>query len=138
MSPERPPAVRRHLRAGFGGLLAFVVLGTVLEALHAFKAPLYLDVGNETRRLMWRLAHAHGALLSIVNVLYALVVERMPEYASPLASRALLASLVLLPLGFFAGGVVVHGGDPGISVILVPIGALLLVGGLASVLRRID
>jgi hypothetical protein len=30
------------------------------------------------------------------------------------------------PLGFFLGGVFIHGGDPGIGVILVPPGGLLL------------
>lgn len=137
MSTPHDRTVVRHLRAGFGGLLAFVVLGTVLEALHAFKAPLYLDVGNETRRLMWRLAHAHGTLLSIVNVVYALAIERRPRLASVLASRCFLAALVLLPLGFFAGGIVVHGGDPGLPIVLVPLGALTLAVGLGAVLRAL-
>lgn len=128
---------RRHLRAGFVALLAFVLLGSLLETLHAFKVPLYLDVGNDTRRLMWRLAHAHGAMLSVVNILYALTLERFAELASArsmqLASRGLLTSLVLLPFGFFAGGVVVHGGDPGLPIVLVPIGALALVAALGSI-----
>ena len=49
------------------------------------------------------------------------------------ASRGLLVSLVLLPFGFFAGGVVVHGGDPGLPIVLVPIGALALVVALGSI-----
>ncbi len=126
---------RRHLRAGFVGLLLFVLLGSLLETLHGFKVALYLDVGNDTRRLMWRLAHAHGAMLSVVNVVYALTLERFPEVArSPqLASRGLLTSLVLLPFGFFAGGIVTHGGDPGLPIVLVPIGALVLVAALGSI-----
>jgi hypothetical protein len=127
------PLARTHLRAGFAGLLLFVVLGALLETLHAFKSPAYLDVGNETRRLMWRLAHAHGTLLSLVNVVYALAVDRWPVLARPWASRGLLGSLALLPFGFFAGGVVVHGGDPGLPVVLVPLGALALVVALTSI-----
>jgi hypothetical protein len=131
--------VRRHLLAGFVGLCVFVLLGTLLETLHAFKAPLYLDVGNETRRLMWRLAHAHGALLSILNVVYALVIERFPEASTDLGSWGLFAALVLMPFGFFAGGVVVHGGDPSIAVAFAPVGAVALFVALVTVvagLRR--
>ena len=37
----------------------------------------------------------------------------------------MLASL-LLPGGFFLGGVVIYAGDPGLGILLVPVGALLL------------
>jgi len=53
----------RHLLWGWWGLLVFLSLGIILEALHGFKVGAYLDVGNETRRLMWTLAHAHGTML---------------------------------------------------------------------------
>ncbi|HYQ14246.1 MAG TPA: hypothetical protein VEQ58_00755, partial [Polyangiaceae bacterium] len=62
---ERPPL---NLRAGLWALCVCSALGLGLETLHAFKVGLYLDVGNETRRLLWRLAHAHGALLGLLNV----------------------------------------------------------------------
>src|SRR3954454_16279115 len=60
--------VRRHFR--FGGMLlsVFVAFGAVLDTMHAFKIGLYLDVGNETRRFMWTLAHAHGLGLGILHV----------------------------------------------------------------------
>lgn len=137
-APATPEATsRRHLRVGFGALALFVSLGLLLEVLHGLKSPLYLDVGNETRRLVWRLAHAHGTLLAILNVVFALVVDRRPEVATPLASRGLLAATVLVPFGFFAGGVVVRGGDPGLPVLLVPIGALCLVAALTSIVRAL-
>jgi hypothetical protein len=41
-------------------------------------------------------------------------------------SRSLVGSLILLPMGFLLGGIFVHGGDPGLGVLLVPPGALLL------------
>ena len=134
-APE--PSARRNLRAGWWGLLVFLSLGVVLEALHGFKLGYYLDVGNETRRLLWRLAHAHGTLLSLVNVAYALTARAVPESATPLAGTALLVALVLIPAGFFAGGIVVHGGDPGLSILLVPAGAVALFVGVASVAKRI-
>ena len=66
---ERPPL---NLRAGFLALFVFATLGLLLEALHGFKLGFYLDVDQETRRLLWRLGHAHGTLLGLLNIGYAL------------------------------------------------------------------
>ena len=120
---------RLHLRVGWWSLLLFLTLGLVLEILHGFKVGFYLDVSNSTRRLMWTLAHAHGTLLSILNLVFAMSIRLTPDWKASsrtLASRCLLGALVLLPLGFLLGGVFIFGGDPGIGVILVPPGALLL------------
>ena len=38
---------------------------------------------------------------------------------------------VLLPDGFFLGGLSVHGGDPNPAVLVVPVGAVLLIAGVA-------
>src|SRR5438132_10116208 len=89
----------------------------------------YLNVSNETRRLMWTLAHAHGTLLGLVNVLVGLSIRIMPEVGLAhrrLTSAALLAATVLIPGGFFLGGVVFYGGDPGLGVLILPIGAVAL------------
>jgi GNAT superfamily N-acetyltransferase len=119
----------RHVRVGLWGLLGFLTLGLVLEALHGFKVGFYLDVDSEPRRLAWRLAHAHGTLLSLLNVVFGLVLGS--RYApSPVAARRasglLTAATVLLPGGFLLGGLFLHGGDPGVGVLLVPLGALAL------------
>ena len=119
----------KHLRLGWWSLLAFLSLGIVLEALHGFKVGLYLDVSNETRRLLWTLAHAHGVLLSLVHIAFALTVERLedPEAGwQKFASTALSIATLLIPGGFFLGGLVIYDGDPGLGVLLVPVGALLL------------
>jgi len=117
---------RRHLRFGWWSLLFFTMLGLMLESLHGFKVPAYLDTSNETRRLMWTLAHAHGTLLSIVHVIFGLYVRVAPEMSAgsrPLISWCLIGASLLLPGGFFLGGVVFYGGDPGVAVLLVPVGA---------------
>lgn len=129
-SPPQPDYVRRHLRFGWWALFVFLLLGATLETLHGFKAGFYLDVSNETRRLMWTLAHAHGALLGLVNVAAGLSLHVLPGLATsgraPLLSGALVAATVLLPAGFFAGGVVFYSGDPGVGIALVPVGAACL------------
>ena len=135
---ERPAAprdeasealVRLHLRVGWWALLLFLSLGTLLEAMHGFKLGFYLDVSNEARRLTWTLAHAHGTLLSILNLVFAATLPLAPGWSGAsraLASRCLFGALILLPTGFLLGGAFVHGGDPGLGILLVPPGALLL------------
>jgi len=123
------PLVKRHLTIGWWGLLLFLGLGVALEGMHGFKARWYLDVPNQTRRLMLTLAHAHGTLLSLVHIGYAvtLYMQQLPENARQrMASKLLIGATIFLPGGFFAGGLFIWGGDPGLGIILVPIGALLL------------
>lgn len=130
------PRAQAHLRFGWIGLLVFVLLGIGLEALHAWKSPAYLGVGNETRRLMWTLAHAHGIGLSLVHLGFAATLGLVSPGAGAkleLASRALSWASILIPLGFFLGGVVTYEADPGIGVLLVPFGALALVFALARI-----
>jgi hypothetical protein len=131
---------RRHLRFGWWSLLVFASAGLVLESLHGFKVRAYLDTSNETRRLMWTLAHAHGTLLAIVNVVAGLAWRSAPAMPpNPrLMSSALLAASVLLPGGFFLGGVAFYGGDPGMGTLLVPVGAVLLLFALFSIARAVS
>jgi hypothetical protein len=126
----------RHLRLGWWWLLVFAGLGLILETLHGFKVGAYLNASNDTRRLMWRLAHAHGTLLGAVNILFGLTLRsgsgstfRDPRTISWL----FLSASVLLPVGFFLGGVQFYGGDPGLGVLVVPIGAVLLLAALFMV-----
>ena len=130
MPAPLPPAhyTRLHLRFGWWSLLFFGALGLLLETLHGFKVAAYLDLANETRRLMWTLAHAHGIGLALVHLLFAMQVQVLPAYGAtrhPLVSKLLIASSVLLPGGFFIGGAVYYGGDPGLGILLVPVGAVL-------------
>ena len=130
---------RRHLRFGWWSLLLFATLGLVLESLHGFKVRAYLDVSNETRRLMWTLAHAHGTLLAVIHIVFGLTLRggSVPALASQrLVSTSLYAASVLLPGGFFLGGVVFYAGDPGVGVLLVPAGAALLLFAIYGIARR--
>ena len=126
----------RHLRFGWWMLLMFAALGLILESLQGFKVAAYLDVSNETRRTMWRLAHTHGTLLGAINILFALTLRSSPTaVVAPWISMTLIAATLLLPLGFFLGGVVFYAGDPGLGVLLVPVGGVLLLVALFWIAR---
>ena len=122
--------VRRHLRLGWWCLLVFLSLGLLLEALQGFKIGFYMDLANATRRHVWTLAHAHGTLLGLVNLAFAMSLKLFGdgrESWAGLASAALIGATILLPGGFLLGGIVVYAGDPGLGVLLVPVGGALLV-----------
>ncbi len=129
---------RRHLVIGWWALSVFAALGLGLETLHGFKIRAYLDVSSETRRLMWTLAHAHGTLLALVNIVFSLTIRssRVPLPPNlPLVSWSFFGALALLPAGFLLGGVGAVGADPGLGVLLVPLGGVLLLWAGGAVAR---
>jgi len=130
---------RRHLAFGWWSLLAFALLGLTLEALHGFKVRAYLDVSSETRRLMWTLAHAHGVGLALVHIAFGLMLRVAPEMARNVqtSSLALISASVLLPGGFFLGGIGFYAGDPGVGNALVPVGAAAFLYAVAKIARGV-
>jgi hypothetical protein len=130
---------RRCWRFGWTSLAAWALFGLALETAHGFKLAAYLD--DSLRHTVLRLAHAHGVILALVVLAAA--------KASPLADddgdrgrgarrtgMLLRAGALLVPVGFALGGIAPHEGDPGWPVILVPVGGLLLVAGLARLAWR--
>ncbi len=140
-APNGPDYAVRHRRFGWWALLCFLTLGITLEALHGFKVGWYLDVSNSTRRLLWTLAHAHGVLLALVNLMFAVTLRAFPEVRGGwcrLASPCLLAANVLLPGGFFLGGLYVYAGDPGLGIVVAPLGSLLLFAAVLLTARGVS
>lgn len=132
--------VALHMRFGWWALCLFFTLGLVLETLHGFKIEWYLGADQETRRLMWRLAHAHGALLGLLNIALAATFHTMPQAGGTLQtliSRCILTMSVLMPLGFILGGAIIHGGDPALGVMLVPVGAVIGIVGVLLLARTL-
>ncbi len=127
---------RRHQVIGWWALLGFLTLGLALETFHGFKFGFYLDPPHRLRRLLWTLAHAHGTLLAVVNICFALGLTqfgRWSEQRLKLTSFFLIDALVLLPAGFFLGGIGHGEGDPSLGILLVPIGAALMLIAVALV-----
>ena len=136
-APDVEALVRRHLAWGWWSLAVFTTLGLVLEGAHGLKLGWYLDLTNATRRLSLTLGHAHGTLLGLVNIAFALSLPRakLTATAAARASFALRAATVLMPLGFILGGMAFYAGDPGFGIVLVPPAAALLVVGLVLIAR---
>jgi len=126
------PAIAKTLRTGWLLLAIALPLGVTLEALHGFKVQAYL--ASETRREMWRLAHAHGTLLGILCLVFGAVAEaHVPAAIRGRVGALIRWGAVLMPVGFFLGGVLNSEGDPSLGILLVPVGALLLVVALVRV-----
>ncbi|MEC7501910.1 MAG: hypothetical protein VX970_09285 [Planctomycetota bacterium] len=137
--PSMQDATRRlHLVFGWWQLLVFLSLGIGLEMMHGFKVGWYLDADQETRRLMLTLAHTHGTLLGLVNLAFSWSVTQIGGWKSSnlwVASRSLIAASVLMPLGFFLGGLITYAGDPNLAILLLPAGGFfLLVSALLTAL----
>jgi hypothetical protein len=73
--------------------------------------------------------------LSILNIAFAASLVRLslPDYARTLASRCLTAATLLVPGGFILGGLFTHGSEPGLGIVLLPVGAILLLLGIFQV-----
>ena len=130
--PAPDPSVAKTVRTGWLLLAVALPLGVTLEALHGFKVQAYL--ASETRREMWRLAHAHGTLLGILCLVFAAVADaHVPRPIRARVAALIRWGAVLMPVGFFLGGVLNSEGDPSLGILLVPVGALLLVVALVRV-----
>jgi hypothetical protein len=120
---------RRHLLVGWWSLLQFLSLGIALEAFHGFKLTWYLGVDAETRRLMWTLAHTHGTLISLIHLAFAYATGQCmlgQTTGLVVGSWCLIGAGILMPLGFLLGGTFHYSGDPGLGILLVPPGGILL------------
>lgn len=116
-----------NLYFGWWALLCYLTLGFTLEIMHGLKIGWYLEF--ETRRLMWTLAHAHGVLLALVNIVFGIMLRVLAVRTTAwqkTASMFLVVASILLPGGFFLGGLHIYGADPGLGILLVPVGAVSL------------
>ncbi len=121
-----------HLRLSLLCTAGFLALGLGLEALLGLRIEGWMT--DQLRRELLRLGHAHGAILSLLNLAlaWALVHLRTPAvWARRVRLAALLGALVV-GLGFIGGGLWHGPTDPGPLVLAVPAGALLLLGALVA------
>jgi hypothetical protein len=112
------------IRQGWISLALWIAFGILLEGFRAFRSPAVLD--DAVRQDMFRLAHAHGTLLNLVLLAAAICARLDLVRIGPGTSIGLRASVILLPAGFLIGGLWHFKDEPGLGILLVPIGAVLL------------
>lgn len=94
------------------------------------------DNFRNSRRFLWTLAHRHGTQLALVHLAFAYALHLGLLTAVPrirLAGYFLINAVVLMPLGFFLGGLWPSEGDPWVGVWLVPVGAIFLLVAVALI-----
>jgi hypothetical protein len=112
-------------KAAFLWAALWLFFGLAVDFLHGTKDISFL--ADSVRREMWRLAHAHGMLLSLFFVLAdARLAPRRPH------AILMFAGLLALPLGFFLGGIKTTETDPFVGVMLVPAGGFAYFLGFAA------
>jgi hypothetical protein len=124
---NQPPSVSYAgpLLQGLWGLALWLSFGLLLEGLIGFRTPAYLL--DNMRRDLFRLAHAHGTVFSIVLLISALLVERGLLHPPVIAVRLLQIGTVLMPVGFLLGGLWHIETDPNLFILLSPLGGLLII-----------
>jgi hypothetical protein len=108
----------------FAWICFWIFFGLLLDSFMGMKQLFYLS--DPVRREMWRLAHTHGTLMTLVFLAYM----HFRGIAKKQHENMMFIGALLMPVGFFLGGILTTEIDPFIGVFLVPIGGLLFVLGL--------
>lgn len=128
---ETPNDYAGMLRQGWIALAFWMTFGLLLEGLLGYKVPAYLN--DPARRELFRLAHAHGAVLSLVLIAAAICFRQRLIQTQNFVEWVLRIGTVLMPLGFLLAGIWHYEGDPGLAIWLVPPSALLIIFGIVCV-----
>ena len=131
MTEKRASWIKPVIFQALVGVALWMTLGVLLEGLIGFKTPAYLQ--DSVRRELFRLAHAHGTLLSLLLLGIGLLCDRFELEINLAIVWALRVGVMTLPLGFLLGGVWHFESDPGLGIWLVPVSAVVLVFGLVGV-----
>ncbi len=121
------------MRASLALLALFLASGLWLEAMIGLRAGGWVD--DPLRREFLRLGHAHGALLALVNLALAWAMTKLqtPERWARRVRAAAWVGALAVGVGFFGGGLWHGAADPGPLVLIVPAGAMMLLGGCVAV-----
>lgn len=108
------------------GVAVWMTFGLLMEGFIGYRIPNYF--ADQTRREMFRLAHTHGALLSLMLLAVAFSVGKITNIPN-LAIRSLRIGALTMPIAFLLAGIWHFGNEPGLAIWLVPISALLIIFG---------
>lgn len=118
-------------RQGWIGVAIWMSFGLLIEGLIGFRSPAYLQ--DAVRRELFRLAHTHGTVLSILLlVAYLHLTNGSVEPPGP-AIWSLRIGTIVMPAGFLLGGIWHYESDPGLLIFLAPLGGLLVIFGVIAI-----
>ncbi len=134
LTTQTDDSVKRNytnlLQQAFITLAVWMTFGLLLEGLLGYKIPAYLN--DNLRRELFRLAHTHGALLSIVLIVITVCANAGFIRPNTYAENALRIGSVMMPLGFLLGGIWHFESDPGYLILLAPLGGVIMIFGIVS------
>jgi hypothetical protein len=110
---------------GWFSLALFMTAGLLFEGLIGYRSPAYLN--DPMRRELFRLAHAHGTILSLVLIIADQYLRSREIQIPRPAILSLRIGAILMPIGFLLGGIWHTETDPNFLVILSPIGGVMLI-----------
>ena len=116
---------------GWFGLAVFMAFGLLFEGLIGYRSPAYLN--DPIRRELFRLAHAHGTILSLLLLIADLFLTSRQIAIPRAAMWSLRAGAIVMPVGFLFGGLSTTETDPHFSIILSPIGGVMLIFGVVAI-----
>ena len=116
---------------GWFGLAVFMAFGLLIEGLIGYRSPAYLN--DPMLRELFRLAHFHGTALSLLLVVADLYLLSRDIAIPRPAKLSLRIGAVIMPLGFLFGGIATTETDPHFSIILSPIGGVMLIFGVIAI-----
>ena len=108
----------------------WMTFGLLLEGLIGYRIPDYLS--DPQRRELFRLAHAHGGILSLILLAAALGIGHGLTEPARGSVWALRVGVVAMPLAFLVAGIWHYSNDPGLAIWLVPPAALLVIFGVVG------
>ena len=103
MTEERKdPGLANIAKQAWFGLAFWMAFGLLVEGLIGFRSPAYLQ--DPVRREVFRLAHAHGTLLSILLLVANLYIQKALSSPPNLGVLLLRIGVFVMPVGFLLGG----------------------------------
>lgn len=128
---QHSPLAASIAKQAWYSLAFWMTAGLFLEGLLAFRSPAYLQ--DPMRRELFRLAHAHGTVLNIVTLVAGLYLSKGLISPPSIVLWSLRLGVIAMPLGFLLGGISHSETDPGIGILLAPVGGLMIIFGIIAI-----
>jgi hypothetical protein len=108
-----------------------MTFGLLFEGLIGYRSPAYLN--DPMRRELFRLAHAHGTILSLLLLIAGFCLASKQIELPKAAMFSLRIGAFVMPIGFLLGGIWHTETDPNFLIVLSPIGGVMVIFGVIAI-----